>query len=95
MFTVLEEDKIFASLEAGASGYLLTPPPMKYRGHQGCDFGWRAHAPGIARRVLERFKKPPVAHRHGFHLSKRETEILTLLVKGYASSASLPSVSFR
>jgi DNA-binding NarL/FixJ family response regulator len=86
MFTVFEEeDKIFASLEGGASGYLLkdTPPMKLYEAIKDVILGGAPMSPGIARRVLERFKKPPVAHRHTFHLSKRETEILTLLVKGY------------
>jgi DNA-binding NarL/FixJ family response regulator len=86
MFTVFEEeDKIFASLEAGASGYLLkdTPPMKLYEAIKDVILGGAPMSPGIARRVLERFKKPPVAHAHTFHLSKRETEILTLLVKGH------------
>ncbi|MBP6811832.1 MAG: response regulator transcription factor [Saprospiraceae bacterium] len=86
MFTVFEdEDKIFASLEGGASGYLLkdTPPMKLYEAIRDVISGGAPMSPGIARRVLERFKKPPVAHAQTFHLSKRETEILTLLVKGY------------
>jgi len=86
MFTVFEEeDKIFASLEAGASGYLLkdTPPMKLYEAIRDVILGGAPMSPGIARRVLERFKKPPVAHAQTFLLSKRETEILTLLVKGY------------
>lgn len=86
MFTVFEEeDKIFASLEAGASGYLFkdTPPMKLYEAIKDVILGGAPMSPGIARRVLERFKKPQVAHRQTFHLSKRETEILTLLVKGY------------
>lgn len=86
MFTVFEEDdKIFASLEAGASGYLLkdTPPLKLYEAIRDVILGGAPMSPGIARRVLERFKKPPVAHSSTFQLSKRETEILQLLVKGY------------
>lgn len=86
MFTVFEEEeKIFASLEAGASGYLLkdTPPMKLYEAIKDVILGGAPMSPGIARRVLERFKKPQVAHRQTFHLSKRETEILNLLVKGY------------
>lgn len=86
MFTVFEEeDKIFASLEAGASGYLLkdTPPMKLYEAIKDVILGGAPMSPGIARRVLERFKKPQVAHANTFHLSKRETEILHLLVKGH------------
>ena len=86
MFTVFEEEeKIFAALEAGASGYLLkdTPPMKLYEAIRDVILGGAPMSPGIARRVLERFKKPPVAHASTFHLSKRETEILHLLVKGH------------
>jgi DNA-binding NarL/FixJ family response regulator len=86
MFTVFEdEDKIFASLEGGASGYLLkdTPPMKLYEAIKDVILGGAPMSPGIARRVLERFNKPPVAHANSFHLSKRETEILKLLVKGH------------
>lgn len=86
MFTVFEEeDKIFASLEAGASGYLLkdTSPMKLYEAIRDVILGGAPMSPGIARRVLERFKKPAVAHARSFHLSKREIEILQLLVKGH------------
>jgi DNA-binding NarL/FixJ family response regulator len=86
MFTVFEEEeKIFASLEAGASGYLLkdTPPLKLYEAIKDVILGGAPMSPGIARRVLERFKKPLTAHPISFHLSKREHEILQLLVKGY------------
>lgn len=86
MFTVFEEEeKIFSSLEAGASGYLLkdTPPLKLYEAIKDVILGGAPMSPGIARRVLDRFKKPAAAHPVSFHLSKRENEILQLLVKGY------------
>ena len=39
--------------------------------------------PGIARRVLERFQKVPADKMSEYKLSKRETEVVTLLAKGY------------
>lgn len=86
MFTVFEDDdKIFASIENGASGYLLkdTPPLKLYEAIHNVIEGGAPMSPGIARRVLERFKKPPTTKVISFQLSKRETEILHLLVKGY------------
>lgn len=87
MFTVFEDDeKIFASLEAGASGYLLkdTSPIKLYEAIHDVILGGAPMSPGIARRVLDRFKKPTVTSANtNFNLSKRETEILALLIKGF------------
>ncbi len=86
MFTVFQDDeKIYKSLEAGASGYLLkdTPPLKLYEAIKDVILGGAPMTPGIARRVLERFKKAPADRSSEFNLSKRETEIVSLLAKGY------------
>ena len=86
MFTVFEEEeKIFQSLEAGAGGYLLkdTPPMKLYEAICDVMQGGAPMSPGIARRVLERFKKPAPSLHPDFQLTKREKEILHHLVNGY------------
>jgi DNA-binding NarL/FixJ family response regulator len=86
MFTVFQDDeKIYKSLEAGASGYLLkdTPPYKLYEAIKDVILGGAPMTPGIARRVLDRFKKSPAHKLPKYNLSKRETEIVSLLAKGY------------
>ncbi|MEP6647419.1 MAG: response regulator transcription factor [Saprospiraceae bacterium] len=86
MFTVFQDDdKIYKSLESGASGYLLkdTPPLKLYEAIKDVILGGAPMTPGIARRVLDRFKKIPADRPSEFNLSKRELEIVTLLAKGH------------
>lgn len=87
MFTVFQDDeKIFRSLELGAGGYILkdTPPMKLYDSIRDVMSGGAPMSPGVARRVLEKFKKTDHAEpTRLFHLSKRELEILGLMVKGY------------
>lgn len=87
MLTVYEDnDKVFASLEAGATGYLLkrTPPDQLLNGIKEVFSGGSPMSPTIARRVVQSFKKqsPYRTTNDGAQLSTREEEILNLLVKG-------------
>lgn len=87
MLTVFEEEeKIFNSLKAGAVGYLLKKdPPEKileavrsaYRG-EGVINGQ------IARKILTYFQQPAksVPNLDSYNLTKREQEILLLLMDG-------------
>jgi len=84
--TVFEdEDKIFAAICAGASGYILkNTPPQKY-----LEAIAEAHAGGapitgnIAAKVLTIFRQNnPTPNTENFKLSDREKEILDCLVKG-------------
>lgn len=82
MLTVYEDDeKIFASLESGASGYLLkqTPPAELLSSIRQVTEGGSPMSPRIARRVVQSFKKEINSSPQ---LSEREREILDLLVKG-------------
>lgn len=87
MFTVFQEDeKIFRALEAGASGYMLkdTPPIKLYEAIRDVILGGAPMSPGVARRVLESFKKTVFSTKKTeFNLSKRETEVLSMLIKGF------------
>jgi DNA-binding NarL/FixJ family response regulator len=85
MLTVYEDsEKIFTSLEAGASGYLLkrTPPDQLLQGIRDVHSGGSPMSAGIARKVVESFKKEPPPADTTASLTDRETEILDLLSKG-------------
>lgn len=86
MLTVYEDnEKIFASLEAGASGYLLkrTPPDRLIAGIREVVDGGSPMSPQIARKVVQSFRRAaPPSSSSDIELSKRESEILDLLVQG-------------
>jgi DNA-binding NarL/FixJ family response regulator len=86
MLTVFEdEEKIFQSLQAGASGYLLkkTPPAKLLEAIQELFNGGSPMSAGIARKVVDTFQQPVAAKGEMENLSEREYEILTYLAKGY------------
>lgn len=85
MLTVFEEnDKIFESLCAGASGYLLkrTPPEKILEAISEVCQGGAPMTPTVARKVLQLFTAvaPPALAES--NLTARETEILHHLVTG-------------
>ena len=86
MQTVFEdEDKIFAAICAGASGYLLkSAGPVKLlEAMQEVLEGGAAFTPLIAKKVMNMFQQQSVGSAGEFiELSKREKEILHCLVKG-------------
>jgi DNA-binding NarL/FixJ family response regulator len=84
MCTVFQDDdSVFNALKAGATGYILK---KDYSGKiidaiRELRDGGSPMTPQIARRVLESFKRPAV--NDDIHLlTKREAEMLNLLVKG-------------
>jgi len=84
MLTVYEDnDKIFASLQAGASGYLLKKISLDkiIAAISEASDGGVPMTPVIAHKVLNLFKTiiPPV---QDFNLTSREKEILHELVRG-------------
>jgi len=86
MQTVFEdEDKIFAAVCAGASGYLLKnagPIKLLEAMHEVLD-GGAAFTPIIAKKVMNMFQQQSAGAKSEFiELSKREKEILQCLVKG-------------
>lgn len=86
MQTVFEDDeKILASICAGADGYILkkTPPHELLNGIVEVMKGGAPMTPVIARQVLRFLKKGnPEAPASDFDLTQREHEILSLLVQG-------------
>lgn len=88
MQTVFEDDeKVFAAICAGADGYILKQSnPLKLiEAISEVLEGGAPMTPVVARKVLQLFNKQnrPTVKKE-FDLSKRELEILNLLVKGYS-----------
>ncbi len=85
MHTVFEdEDKLFASLCAGANGYLLKNASYAHllQALEELQQGGAPMTPLIARKVMQSFQRPPT--RNAYDLSARELEVLQNLVKGYS-----------
>jgi DNA-binding NarL/FixJ family response regulator len=87
MLTVFEdEDRVFAALCAGASGYILknSDPNDLLAAIAEVRSGGAPMSPGIARKVIRFFQRLPtprsVPEEHG--LSQRESEVLQGLVDG-------------
>jgi DNA-binding NarL/FixJ family response regulator len=92
MFTVyLDHDKIFDALKAGACGYILKRSAATDLPRALADLaqGGAPMSPEIARRVVEAFYRPASAptppSTEDLNLTKRESEILSLLSTGLAN----------
>jgi len=86
MLTTYEEsDLIFASLRAGASGYLLKNmlPAELVQAVEQVHSGGAPMSMQIARKVVNHFQQIKQPASEVEKLTKRELEILTLLAKGY------------
>src|SRR6185503_19612033 len=84
MQTVFEdEDKVFASLCAGASGYILknSPADKILQAIREVAEGGAFFTPSIAKKVLFNFQKQP-QHAEYIQLTEREKEVLKALVDG-------------
>src|SRR6185369_16710993 len=82
MLTVFEDhDRIFQSLSAGASGYLLkqTPPDKLLEAITELNYGGAQMSMQIARQVVSVFQKPNSAQTAHASLSPREKEIIASL----------------
>ncbi|HEY4111547.1 response regulator transcription factor [Puia sp.] len=91
MQTVFEEnDKIFAALLAGASGYMLkkTSPAKMIEAINETYNGGAPMTGSVAAKVLQMFRnQPAAASSESIDLSEREKEILEWLVKGKSYQA--------
>lgn len=100
MLTMYEDDDlVFQSLMAGASGYLVkrTSPAELLQAIEEVHSGASPMSGKIARTVVEYFQKLQTSSPQDENLSKREQEILDLLVKGYRYKeiADALSISFE
>lgn len=85
MLTVFEDDaKIFDAIKAGADGYLLKKdiPAQLSDAIYNATSGGASISPGVATKVLQAFRVSAPGPNN-FGLSKRELEVLELLVKGH------------
>lgn len=88
--TVFEDDeKIFSAICAGASGYMTkkTSPAKLIDAIQEVYYGGAPMSPGVASKVIQLFQKfmppqPESSDEEPANLTKREKEILTLMMEG-------------
>lgn len=86
MQTIFEEnEKIFDSLRAGANGYLLkkTTPEKFLESLREAMSGGAPMTGSIATKVLHYFTAEQQTKKD-YHLTEREKQILSMLVKGYS-----------
>ncbi len=95
-----DDNYIFEAICAGASGYILksTTPDGYLEAIRDVHAGGSPMTPGIARRVLELFKKnlQPASPAKDYSLTVQEKKVLQLLVEGksYKMIAAALSVAF-
>lgn len=86
MHTIFDDDeKIFRSLAAGADGYILknATPVELYHAIKDVSNGGAPMSPGVAKKVLESFRKNDHTEKEIVELSPREKDILQMLTKGF------------
>lgn len=81
-----DDDRIFAALCAGASGYLLknTPAARLIEGLRDAANGGAPISPEIASKVIKLFREIRPPTKADYHLTPHETRLLTLLVEGHS-----------
>ena len=86
MLTIYEDDdNVFKSLVAGASGYVLkkTPPSELMDAISDLHHGGSPMSDRIARKVVQAFQRMETSSRETENLTERESEILSYVAKGY------------
>lgn len=80
-----DDDRVFNSLLAGATGYVLksTMPAQLFEAIQDIHNGGSPMSNAIARKVVRAFKQMGTSARDLENLSDRESEILSFVAKGY------------
>ena len=79
-----DQEKVFAAICAGASGYLLknTDEEAIANAVRAVMDGGSPISPRVARLVLQMFTSRAVPSKHEYGLSAREREVLELMVQG-------------
>lgn len=88
MLTVYDDsNRIFHALQMGASGYLLKRSPADeiLRAIQDVKKGGAPMSNYIARKVVQSFQRQGPSEMASENLSKRETEVLGYVAKGYTN----------
>jgi DNA-binding NarL/FixJ family response regulator len=88
MLTIEEDnDRVFDSLKAGATGYLVkhATPREILEAVAEVQRGGAPMSSSIARKVVTAFRQPAPADAKELKLSAREEEVLRLLAKGHRS----------
>jgi len=88
MLTVYDDsDRIFQALQMGASGYLLKRSTSTEIVHaiEEVHRGGAPMSSYIARKVVQSFQKQGASDAAGENLSKRETDVLGYVARGYAN----------
>ena len=98
MQTVFEDgEKIFASLRAGADGYILknADAEMVIQSIKEVTEGGASMTPSVALKVINYFKQQPADP--GYNLTARETQVLALLAEGnsYKMTAHKLDITFH
>jgi len=87
MLTVYEDsDRIFRALQMGASGYLLKRAPAGeiLQAIQDVHRGGAPMSACIARKVVQSFQQQTPSAKPEEALSKRESEVLSYIARGYS-----------
>jgi DNA-binding NarL/FixJ family response regulator len=87
MLTIYDDsDRIFQALQMGASGYLLKRASADeiLQAIQDVNRGGAPMSPYIARKVVQSFQQQSPTARPEEGLSKRESEVLSYVARGYS-----------
>ncbi|MFD1096267.1 response regulator [Salegentibacter chungangensis] len=85
MYTSSEDEaNLFASLKAGADGYILkkTSPLILFEAIDEVHQGGAPMSPSIARKVIDSFHRREKSAQSQYDLTGREVEVLKLLLEG-------------
>ena len=96
MLTIEDDSrKVFESLKAGASGYLLKnlPPAQILEAVEEVHRGGSPMSSQIARLLVQQFQQSGHRNDEMAHLTPREEEVLSLAVKGYRSKEIADALS--
>ena len=87
--------KVFESLKAGASGYLIKnlPPAQILEAVEEVHRGGSPMSSQIARMLVQQFQQPGRGQAEVARLTPREEEVLELAVKGYRSKEIADALS--